>query len=294
MNNLEHQELLRHNYITLRELENHYKEGHNCCVVNPCGSGKTSIMMEFIKNHYNRSFIIFTKQKNAKDYYKKNPICMDIPIVTYNKMYIDVLEGNITPYKKDFYILDEAHYMGADKWGVMLQKLIKFYNPRLIGFTATPQRSEDQFTDENIIKQYFQGHSAGNFSLGYLQKENVFVEPEYVLSIYNLQTQVEETLSNIWESDLNDSLKSKYSKDLNLALETWKEKDNPERVFKEVLPNYLYKEYSNKILLYVQNLQELESKKRYIERLVRSVTKKTVRSYVYVYKTSKSVLNEFI
>ena len=66
--------LLPHNQITLEQLESYTNRNENCCVVNPCGSGKTFIMAAFIENHSDKSFVIITKQKNAAQYYQKKDI----------------------------------------------------------------------------------------------------------------------------------------------------------------------------------------------------------------------------
>ena len=184
--------LLTHNQTTLNELEKFISKGQDCCVVNPCGSGKTSVMSEFVKLHSDSKMVIFTKQKNASDYYRRmDPIFDTMEICTYNRMLLDYKNHETDKYKADFYIVDEAHYIGADKWSEAFMFLCQKYNPILVGFTATPQRFEDQGTDETIVTSFFSGNSAGNYTSKQLQKEGVFTEPEYILSPWNLEEEID-------------------------------------------------------------------------------------------------------
>ena len=66
---------MEHNERTLEQVEQFVSKHQDCCVVNPCGSGKTSVMAAFIKNHIDKTFVIITKQKNAANYYvQRDPI----------------------------------------------------------------------------------------------------------------------------------------------------------------------------------------------------------------------------
>ena len=111
----------------------------------------------------------------------------NVAITTFTKMCMDFKVGrNAEWYKADYYLIDEAHYLGAEKWGAAFKHLFGMYHPVLIGFTATPQRFEDQGTVNTIVDQFFDGNSAGNYTSSQLEKAGVFTEPEYILSIHNI------------------------------------------------------------------------------------------------------------
>ena len=287
--------LLTHNQKTLDELEAYVANEQNCCVVNPCGSGKTSIMSEFIKRHNDKDIIVFTKQKNAEKYYcAKDDIFNRIQVKTYSKMIADYNKSNIMPYKADIYILDEAHYAGAQRWGEAFEYMVSIFNPILVGFTATPQRFEQQGTDETIITNMFNGNSAGNYSTKDLQKAGVFVEPEYVLSLYNFEDDIEEKLDKIDESDLSDNIKIKWQEYLQKALDDWHKHSSPEIVLQEKLPAYMYKKRCNRILVYTSSVADIPKYRKEIDKTVRNIFHKKVSSYRYTYLDDENTLKEFL
>lgn len=290
--------LLDHNKSTLADVERYAASGQNCCVVNACGSGKTSVMAAFLRSHADESFVILTKQKNAKAYYEQTDDVFcgnNIHIATYSKMHCDVKEGNISPYQASIYIADEAHYLGASEWKVSFQTLVEAWSPLLIGFTATPQRFEDQGTDHTIVDDFFDGNIAGNYSSSDLEKSGVFVKPEYVLSVFDMLSVVENQEARIAESDLSENEKQSMYRKLQSVYEEWNKEGNPSLLFARYLPRYMYKKKCNRILVYVSNVSELEEKQKTVDKLIRSVfPTRTVRSYVYTYKTPESVLNDYL
>lgn len=290
--------LLEHNQKTLNDVNKYLKQGQNCCIVNPCGSGKTAVMAKIIEENIASTFTIITKQKNAAKYYREKDAVFsnnNVQIVTYNKMMIDFKNAQIEKYNTDFLLIDEAHYLGADKWGQAFDSIYSKYHQRIIGFTATPQRYEDQGTDHDIVTDIFGGNSAGNFSTKELEKQGIFTEPEYVLSIYDLQRIVDEKTERILESDLDDETKNSLFDKLEKILNKWNTESNPEKVLSEYLPKYLYKDYSNRILVYVSDIKELTARKKYIDNVLHSIfpTKK-IKSYVYTYMTSEDELSKFL
>ena len=290
--------LLDHNKQTLDEVMSFTNQGLNCCVVNPCGSGKTAVMAKFIEQNPESSFVIITKQKNAAKYYReKSDIFSDkrISIVTYTKMFNDFKAKQTDVYDTDYLLIDEAHYLGAEHWGKAFDYICMKYHPQLIGFTATPQRFEDQGSDRTIVTQIFDGNSAGNFSTKQLEEKGLFVEPEYVLSIYNLQSIIDDKLNKIADSDLDDSKKDRLCEKLNQISEKWNNESRPDKILGKHLSNYMYRPFCNRILVYVANTLELPSKRTYIDNTIKSIfPDKTVTSYVYTHKTSEDDLRKFL
>ena len=290
--------LLDHNKQTLDEVISFTNQGLNCCVVNPCGSGKTAVMAKFIEQNPKSSFVIITKQKNAAKYYReKSNIFSDkrISIVTYTKMFNDFKAKQTDVYNTDYLLIDEAHYLGAEHWGKAFNYIYTKYHPQLIGFTATPQRFEDQGSDRTIVTQIFDGNSAGNFSTKQLEEKGLFVEPEYVLSIYNLQSIIDDKLNKIADSDLDDNKKDRLCEKLNQISEKWNNESRPDKILGKHLSNYMYRPFCNRILVYVANTLELPSKRTYIDNTIKSIfPDKTVTSYVYTHKTSEDDLRKFL
>ena len=289
--------LLPHNQQTWKESETFLSEGKSFCIVNPCGSGKTSVLSEILKNHKDASFVMLTKQKNALRYYKeKNKVFSkkNITITTYSKMYQDIKNDNIAGYKSDYLILDEAHYMGASKWRDGIETIRDVFSPILIGLTATPQRYADQMTNNTIINEFFEGNSAGNFTNEDLYMAGVFASPSYYLSIHGLDTLTEEKIKEITESDLTERQKEELTNAIAKAQETWIKKANPSLIMKQQLPKYMYKDKCNRILVYIADLSEKEDKMAFIDGEVKRIfPNKTVKSYSYTYRDPESAIDEF-
>ncbi len=288
--------LLEHNQATLHEVESFIAQKQDCCVVNPCGSGKTAVMASVIRNHPNNTFTLVTKQGNAKDYYlKKDEVFAKTVIITYNKLLKDYKDDDIDKYNTDFLLLDEAHYMGANQWYLPIGCIKKRFSPILIGFTATPQRFYQQGTQNTIVSDYFQGHSAGNFTSADLRKKGLFVEPECVVSYYNLDTELERRISKIESSDMEEDKKAHYISRLNEIQEKWLKESNPSIILGQHLPRYMYKEHCNRILVYAPNMDMLKKDRQLIMPIIKELFKdRTVKGYDYTYKASQDSYDEFL
>jgi len=277
--------LFEHNEKTFTEVNMFMMNGQNCCVVNPCGSGKSAIMAKIIEKNPKKKIVILTKQGNARKYYmdKYKGLMKNgrIKIFTYTKMMRDVKNDNIEDYDADIYLVDEAHYIGAENWNIAFTTIVNAFDPLLVGFTATPQRFKDQGTDNTIVSEYFNNNSAGNFTTKDLQKDGLFIEPEYVLALYDLEREVMHKMEMLEDADISKNSKAYYEKKLHDALEHWYQNDCPEKIMPKI-NDYLYKKRGNKILVYTANVNELYAKEKVITGIIRKLYPgKKITSYDY-------------
>ena len=290
-------QLLHHNQITLEQLESYTNRNENCCVVNPCGSGKTFIMAAFIENHSDKSFVIITKQKNAAQYYQKKAKAFrgkNVLIITYNKMHNDFKQGIVEKYNADIYIIDEAHYVGAPLWYETFMYFKNKYHPLLIGFTATPQRYDDRSTNQTIITKVFE-NSVGNFTAKQLEKKGVFSPVNVISALWNCDKIIATIETKIAELDASDTTKMWYHKKLQETLSEWKSKYSPDVIFKKYIPQYLYKSKCNRILVYCTDVATLNDNKQTVTKLLRKTfPEKKIVSYTYTYKTGEDELKSFL
>lgn len=288
--------MLSHNKTTLRQLESYTERGQSCCVVNPCGSGKTEVMAEFIKRHLPGSAVVITKQKNAASYYRQRDAVFSKTVIkTYNMMLSDYKNGRLDDYDADYLMVDEAHYIGADRWNEAFMYICAKFCPVVIGFTATPQRFEDQGTDASIVSEFFGGRSAGNYSVTELQREGVFKEPEYILSLYSLDEEIESRAEKIAEADMPESRKQHLMERLSYIRSDWEENSCPAEVLKKALPGYMYKENCNRILVYVSDMNEIDRRREEVDRLIKGVFPgRTYRSFRYTYRDKESEFSAFL
>ena len=290
-------QLLPHNQITLEQLESYTNRNENCCVVNPCGSGKTFIMAAFIENHSDKSFVIITKQKNAAQYYQKKAKAFrgkNVLIITYNKMHSDFKQGIVEKYNADIYIIDEAHYVGAPLWYETFMYFKNKYRPLLIGFTATPQRYADRGTNQTIVTKVFE-NSVGNFTATQLEKTGVFSPVNIISALWNCDKIIATIETKIAELDASDTTKMWYHKKLQETLSEWKSKYSPDVIFKKYIPQYLYKSKCNRILVYCTDVATLNDNKQTVTKLLRKTfPEKKIVAYTYTYKTSEDELKSFL
>ena len=286
--------LLNHNQKTLDDVNRFVRNDQDCCVVNPCGSGKTSVMCGFIEEQPEARYVVVTKQANAAKYYKSRSDLFsqgNVHIVTYNKMYNDYKQGNLSPYEADYMLIDEAQYLAATLWEKAFIAIKNTYSPRVIGFTATPVRAGN----EDVVKRHFDGNYAGGYTSKDLEAQGVFVEPEYVLSIYGLRKLAEEKAQAVIDSDMSDEKKSELLEKLHRIVEENEKEGTPEKVLENYLPKFMYKSNCNRILVYVSGISELEKKRVYIDgQLSRIFSGKKINSYEYTYRTSAKTLDEFL
>lgn len=289
---------MNHIKETAAAVEQYINKGLSVCVVNPCGSGKSLVMGEVIRKHPEKTFLILSKQRNAGPYFRSlNPVFMgkNITIATYAKMHSDVKSGDISGYRADYYLVDEAHYLGAVHWGQSFRKLTGIYDPVCIGFTATPQRYDDQGTEKTIVTDYFDGRSAGNFTSCSLQEQGVFTEPEYVLGVRDLEAVAARKYLEIEDSGLSGREKTDIWKKLERSVATWKENSSPERILGRHLPAYMYKDSCNRILVYTKDIASVEKDREWLGAVLRGIFPgKEVKEYSYTFKDPEENLRDFM
>lgn len=258
---------------------------------------KYNIILEnIIKDNQDKHILVITKQANAFDYYKSmSSLFNDVKIMTYNKLLNIYKSGKISSTSGvDICVIDEAHYMGAYKWSEAIKALRDESNCITIGLTATPQRREDQGTENSIISE-FDNNVAGNYTVTELQQEGVFVEPEYIVSLASVENDAKILYEQIAESDLSEIKKEIYNKKLDDGVEDWKENYSPAVVIRDNLPKYLYKKSGNKILVFCSRIDTINKDEKFVMSLLRKqFPNKKLKSYIYTSKSSEDALSDFL
>lgn len=289
---------LEHNQITYNQLKPYIDSHQDCCVVNPCGSGKSSIIEAIVSDYGNSNILIVTKQANASNYYRtKSKVFRksSVPIITYNTLYNCFKNDNIDRFENiDICIFDEAHYIGAQKWSMAVEQLREISGCVSIGVTATPQRFEDQGTERSIIDK-FDKNCVGNYTVKQLQRQGIFIEPEYIVSLATLDKEIDKRLEWLSNAEMPDEKKKTYICKLESAKKIWESECQPSLVMKKVLPKYLYKKQGNKILVFSKNTDAITQDKSFIMNILNSqFPGKKIQAYEYSYKTSEKEFKEFL
>lgn len=289
---------LEHNQITYNQLKPYIDSHQDCCVVNPCGSGKSSIIEAIVSDYGNSNILIVTKQANASNYYRtKSKVFRksSVPIITYNTLYNCFKNDNIDRFENiDICIFDEAHYIGAQKWSMAVEQLREISGCVSIGVTATPQRFEDQGTERSIIDT-FDKNCVGNYTVKQLQRQGIFIEPEYIVSLATLDKEIDKRLEWLSDAEISDEKKKTYICKLESAKKIWENECQPSLVMKKVLPKYLYRKQGNKILVFSKNTDAIAQNKLFIMNILHNqFPDKKIQAYEYSYKTSEKEFKEFL
>lgn len=119
------------------------------CVVLPCRSGKSYIMLEICKNQ-NKNILILAHRNILLEQHKK---LIDFKNVRIESVFTEVNHLGENG-KVDLIIIDEAHISASDSF----KKVCNYYNCKVIGFTATPCRLDGK--PLNLFKKLIIGISA--------------------------------------------------------------------------------------------------------------------------------------
>lgn len=144
--------LYEHQEEILEELNNDRKQGINTgLIVIPMGTGKSQIVIEDIKNLYNRNIIksvlVMVPSDRIKDDWNnrlsKYKDKLNIDIKFYNTVFLE--KNSLSKDHYDYIVFDEAHHAQAAN----CKKTLQYFKPKfLIGLTATPERLDGKSLEE--------------------------------------------------------------------------------------------------------------------------------------------------
>ena len=194
-----------HNQETYDNLLEMLKTENRVACVQPTGTGKSYIALEFIEDHTDKQVLLLAPtdiilnqfketveeifHKDANEAIMKN---------TTTAKYLDLsLKGfqYIFDVKWDVIIMDEFHRTGASVWNQFIDKLISM-NPdaKLIGLSATPIRFLDDY--RNMGEEIFHGNYACHYNVNDAWKRGILPIPKYVLTDYRITEGMEDYIRN--------------------------------------------------------------------------------------------------
>lgn len=194
-----------HNQETYDNLLEMLKRENRVACVQPTGTGKSYIALEFIEDHTDKQVLLLAPtdiilnqfketveeifHKDANEAIMKN---------TTTAKYLDLsLKGfqYIFDVKWDVIIMDEFHRTGASVWNQFIDKLISM-NPdaKLIGLSATPIRFLDDY--RNMGEEIFHGNYACHYNVNDAWKRGILPIPKYVLTDYRITEGTEDYIRN--------------------------------------------------------------------------------------------------
>lgn len=140
-------------------IKSHFKSWNTQYIELPTGSGKTVTFLSYSKEHERILIVVPTKEllnqvyESAQSFYHKSKISRkgcgydEIPnqvhiciINSIKNKYLDILKNS----NYDLLIIDEAHHVQAESY----KRLIKSFDCKILGVTATPDRLDGKFIHE--------------------------------------------------------------------------------------------------------------------------------------------------
>jgi RNA polymerase sigma factor (sigma-70 family) len=113
--------------------------------------------------------------------------------------------------------------------------------------------------------------------------------------VYDLPETVNRKIDQVIESSLDDSEKQQLCKRLNDVLNNWMQNSRPSHLMQKHLPEYMYKPSCNRILVYISSVEYATDRQQFIDSTLHEIFPgKTIKSYVYTYKTSEAPLHDFL
>ena len=228
--------LQKHRNKTKQEILNKLKTCDRFGVVRPVGYGKSYIMTQLC-NELPGKKLIFEPRDEIINYINKFGNIENTDTLTYHSLLSKKFDhSSLLNY--DYIFLDEMHRALAKKWGKTLKEDLKDYKGKLVGFSATPERTDLK----NSIDEIFDGEQIEPLYLVDAIKQNLLPQITYVTSIYEIDKKFYK----------NESLKKK--------LKAYNITNNLKNMFNE----YLNFNKSLHILVFNSNIKDIQQNIKYI------------------------------
>ena len=172
-----------------------HREG-KAAIIHPTGTGKSLIGFKLCEEHPDKiicwlspSRYIFSTQLENLAAVSEGYQPQNIRFFTYARL-MHMTDEELLQIQPDFIVMDEFHRCGAQAWGIGVKRLLEQYETvPFLGLSATAVRYLDNQRD--MSDEIFDGHVAGEMSLGEAIVRGILQPPKYVLSIFNYQKDLE-------------------------------------------------------------------------------------------------------
>lgn len=170
-------------------------ETGKAAIVHPTGTGKSFIGFKYCEDHPDRTvlwlspseYIFRTQLDNLRATGAEIP--PNIRFCTYAKL-MNMSEEEVAQLAPDACVWDEFHRGGAVRWQDGLKKLMRHYpDIPVLGLSATAIRYLDNRRD--MVDELFDGHVAGEMTLGEAIVRGILNPPKYVLTVFSYQKDLE-------------------------------------------------------------------------------------------------------
>ena len=198
--------LLPHNQKIYNEITNEMQHNLKGYVVQPTGTGKSYLIGKYIQDHIDEKMILVAPNKIIIDSVKSitGKLPANVIFQTYQYLSRNIDRTKIIANGIKHILIDEFHHAGAFTWSKAIHELVlNADNPHVLGFSATPERDND---DIDVASMFFGNNCIHSLSLFECWDKNILPTPKLVQSFVEVDCML---------SKIEDELSAKYSKQHN-------------------------------------------------------------------------------
>lgn len=214
--------LLPHNQEIYNEIESKLQDNSTGYIVQPTGTGKSYLIAKYIQEHIEEKLILIAPNKIIIDSVKEitGKLPAHISFQTYQYLSKDLNRTRNIANGIRHILIDEFHHAGASTWSKAINELIvSADNPFVLGFSATPERDND---DIDVASMFFGNNCIHSLSLFECWDRKILPMPKLVQSFIEIDimlSRIEEELIKKSNSQQNtvkriqkqiQDIKSKY------------------------------------------------------------------------------------
>ena len=234
-------ELYTHNQQTYKKMTEMFRTSNRVGIVQPTGTGKSFLILKWIEDHPNNSFIILSSAteifKQFADYAAATgdlSLLDSVQMISYQTL-LRMPDEDIQDLRAHKIVVDEFHRTGAELWGPALMKLLEA-NPdaQVLGTSATPVRYLDDSRD--MAYELFDRNLAIELTLGEAVAKGILPSPTYVPIWYDYDDrlkQYQEDIAMVTDRKERDALQHT----LNQLKNNLQNAYGAEDVFATYMPN---------------------------------------------------------
>lgn len=190
--------LLEHNLKTYEDAKENLEKQGCTVIVQPTGTGKSYLMMQFMHEYKDKWKIIVAPNKFFLERLQKNKywVTEKTFACTYTWLTnnIDKLEEKLISFGVDisdigFIAFDEIHRAGAVKWNEAFNKLKNLNkSAKVLGLTATPVRYNDKV---DVINSMFGGSYVYNLTFEDAVAKGILPQLNYIIGMLHISTDLD-------------------------------------------------------------------------------------------------------
>lgn len=269
-------ELLPHCERTFCEMAEQISLYGRSVAVLPTGTGKTGIIINFLRTFQPVWKIIVAASNDNIDEIKSHPgFVGDNVIATTYANLGKIMNSYAMTLPIRLIILDEVHRASAKEWSKGVKGLIELHkNAVVAGFTATPIRYLDKKKD--VVAEWFNGISAGNMTLQEAMQEGILPRPIQVEAMFDITKDVEKQkkklITIVDKGNSMSTIAGEHLRKLDEYSENWNEQERDKSII-SLMSKYIggFTDKNYKHIVFMPNIESANTLKETVMAWFKSI-----------------------